>query len=457
MGEKKALKKPYWLRKIAVFTLFILLARAEAVFGGVTPAGTLFMPLLQQGGTARAIAMGLSYVSVARGTDSLLWNPAGLAGIQFADLSLHHTAGLGNLVQEQMILGVNAGWFGGLAFSFYMTDNGMFELRDAFGALTGTQNAGGYGVSMGWGRVFLPGLMAGLSLKTGRQNIANSEFNFFAADAGIIWQVNDAFCAGISYTNFGGPSGRVYMAPGLRLGASYMLNLGEGASLLAAVSTELQPGGIARVSVGAEATLSGFLRIRAGAIRSINAESAQGITGLSAGLGFRINDVVLDYACVPSGDLGITNRISLTYSFSRPAAETKTARAVVYIKKPEELKGAEFSDAMFEFDSAIINDAAAEAIRKNVEMLRKYPGVNLLIEGHTCKVGTEEYNTGLSWRRARAVREYILKVFGDIKEKRLSVIGYGAARPLTYEYDPENFESDAAKLNRRAVFSIIVR
>jgi peptidoglycan-associated lipoprotein len=75
--------------------------------------------------------------------------------------------------------------------------------------------------------------------------------------------------------------------------------------------------------------------------------------------------------------------------------------------------------------------------------LQQRPESALLIEGHTCNVGTTEYNLALGERRAAAVRNYL--VSRGIAASRLTTISYGEERP-SHDNDTEA----GRRLNRRA-------
>jgi len=97
----------------------------------------------------------------------------------------------------------------------------------------------------------------------------------------------------------------------------------------------------------------------------------------------------------------------------------------------------------FDFDKYDIRPGDAEILKKNAEILKLYPEVNVIIEGHTCDIGTEEYNMGLGERRAKAARDYLIKL--GIDPNRLSIISYGETRLI----DPKN-----KPINRRAEFKV---
>ena len=72
-------------------------------------------------------------------------------------------------------------------------------------------------------------------------------------------------------------------------------------------------------------------------------------------------------------------------------------------------------------------------------------GVVVEVAGHTDSVGSEEYNQGLSERRAESVQDYL--VSKGVKAHRLSSKGYGEMRPVasndTEEGRAENRRTEA--------------
>jgi outer membrane protein OmpA-like peptidoglycan-associated protein len=68
------------------------------------------------------------------------------------------------------------------------------------------------------------------------------------------------------------------------------------------------------------------------------------------------------------------------------------------------------------------------------------------LEGHTDSIGTDEYNQGLSERRAAAARQYLMDSFG-IPASRLSALGMGKENPVASNDD----EAGRSK-NRRVDF-----
>jgi outer membrane protein OmpA-like peptidoglycan-associated protein len=458
------------MKLLKAILLMVFLTAAQVLRAvSILPAAGLAMPLFQQDGAARAMAMGSSYVGIAQGTAALLWNPAGLGSLESAEFGLHHNSGLGDDIQEILVFGMKIGTLGGFAVSLDSSNNGLFESRDSLGNLTGTNTAESMGMSLGWGREFLPGISLGFAIKADQQTLAGVSYNALACDLGILWKISRSINFGLAYSNIGNNPDNITLASGLRAGLSYNTGITDANKLLLAVSTEIQAGGPASINIGAEDTISGVFAIRLGYVLNTTNQELSGVSGVTGGLGIKMQGITVDYACVPFGDLGISNKLSLTYAFSQPFSflpvrskntlpqETtdNATKNQEYIPKPAGLKGVVFEDVHFEFDSADLDDAAQAIILRDIKVIKDHPTIKILIEGHTSKHGGEEYNKELSWERAQAIEDFILKQ-SDVSPDRISIIGYGATRPQTYEYVPDDINSEAAKSNMRGVFNIVV-
>ena len=66
-----------------------------------------------------------------------------------------------------------------------------------------------------------------------------------------------------------------------------------------------------------------------------------------------------------------------------------------------------FEDVHFDFDRYSLRPEATRALDEAVRTLQENPDLRIEIEGHTCNIGTAEYNLALGERRATAVREYL--------------------------------------------------
>lgn len=102
----------------------------------------------------------------------------------------------------------------------------------------------------------------------------------------------------------------------------------------------------------------------------------------------------------------------------------------------------------FDFDKSDIKPEFVPVLDEAVEILKERPDTNVIIEGHTDWTGTEEYNQGLSERRAASVCNYLVEK--GISQNSLETVGYGEADPIA-----DNHTQEGRSMNRRVVFKIL--
>ena len=99
----------------------------------------------------------------------------------------------------------------------------------------------------------------------------------------------------------------------------------------------------------------------------------------------------------------------------------------------------------FATSSDIIDASYNSELAKVADFMQKYPGTQVVIEGHTDSTGRAEFNQSLSERRANSVAQALAERF-DIDPRRLSAVGYGETRPVA-----SNDTVDGRQANRRVV------
>ena len=102
---------------------------------------------------------------------------------------------------------------------------------------------------------------------------------------------------------------------------------------------------------------------------------------------------------------------------------------------------------LFDFDSDRVKRDSYPILRNLADVLKNdLIDVKLVVAGHTDSVGTDEYNMGLSKRRAQAVKEFLVSAY-QIDVNRLIVRWFGERQPFT----SNDTEAGRAK-NRRVEF-----
>jgi len=99
-------------------------------------------------------------------------------------------------------------------------------------------------------------------------------------------------------------------------------------------------------------------------------------------------------------------------------------------------------DVLFASGTADLNTGGSNNLSKLAAFLNEYPDRTALIEGHTDSIGGEDYNLGLSQRRADSVKSYLVNA--GIGSGRLSASGKGKGSPIA-----DNSSATGRQQNRR--------
>jgi len=128
---------------------------------------------------------------------------------------------------------------------------------------------------------------------------------------------------------------------------------------------------------------------------------------------------------------------------------TASSQVTIQVIRPPVLE-LTFEDVYFDFDRSSLRAEALRVLDDAVAVLNANPGRSIVIEGHTCNIGTAEYNLALGERRATSVRDYLTS--RGVPAGRLQVRSYGEERPLH-----DNSREETRRLNRRAALVVSVQ
>jgi outer membrane protein OmpA-like peptidoglycan-associated protein len=111
------------------------------------------------------------------------------------------------------------------------------------------------------------------------------------------------------------------------------------------------------------------------------------------------------------------------------------------------------ADLLFDFNKDVLKDKALEQLKQWGLFVKANQDRRVLIEGHTDSIGTDEFNQGLSERRADAVARWLIEK-GYATRQRIVIYGRGKTRPValnSFIYDlPEG-----RALNRRVQMCLL--
>lgn len=120
----------------------------------------------------------------------------------------------------------------------------------------------------------------------------------------------------------------------------------------------------------------------------------------------------------------------------RAAAEEARRRAEELAERVNELEAQQterglvltLGDVLFDFDKASLKPGGRRAVSELTSFLQEYPERNVMIEGFTDNIGSDQYNHELSQRRANAVRQALMN--NGISRSRIQTRGYGEQYPV---------------------------
>lgn len=166
----------------------------------------------------------------------------------------------------------------------------------------------------------------------------------------------------------------------------------------------------------------------------------------------------------------LNSRQEFTADDAEEDAEYGVDFILAAINKPQVIE-----NIFYDYDKATLRPESTAALDEMAQVLRDNPNVTIEMASHTDRHGSDEYNIGLSSRRARSVIDYLISV--GIQPDRLQSQGYGKSRPktitrklareypqfpegtvLTEEYIltlPPEDQDAADQINRRTEFQVL--
>jgi len=310
---------------------------AAAAFGS-SQAGTSGATFLTLGADARAAAMGGAVAAAADDATATYWNPADLAGLHYRHATFTHAASYQSTFYDFLAyaqpIEVRAGsgrerdllpdQLGTVGASFQYFNAGKIAEVDNAGAPTGGSfTPQDFAATIGWGAELARGLDAGVAVKYVSSKIEASAATG-AADFGARWRAQipgteAAYALSVGARNVGGQLKFATAYDPLPLTFVVGQAVKPFRSLTLAADVLAPRDRAPYVSLGVEwrAPMTEGLTaaLRAGYDGRARSSDVGGTTGVTLGGGLGFQRLGFDYAWTPLGDLGDTQRLSLSYRF----------------------------------------------------------------------------------------------------------------------------------------------
>ncbi len=147
-----------------------------------------------------------------------------------------------------------------------------------------------------------------------------------------------------------------------------------------------------------------------------------------------------------------TNRVPVTVTVEDGYGGTASDTITIDVTAPPPPPAREyvFEDVHFDFDRYTLRVETSRVLDEVVSAMQDDPNLRIQIDGHTCNIGTAEYNLALSERRSNSVEEYLTS--RGIGSDRLQTQSYGEERP-----QHDNTREETRRLNRRAALIVTLQ
>lgn len=301
--------------RVTGLMMAMLLVAALPVWAG--DPGSATAQFLKTGQGARPMGMGGAYAALANDVNAIYWNPGGMGEVAQPEVLLMHNANFIDITNQYLgFVYPLENKMGTVGAAVTYQDYGDFDRTTITSATTftsaGTFGASDLAIALSYGAKWQEGISYGLNLKYIRSEIESENANAFAADLGVLYRVPDQpLSFGLAIQNLGTRMKFIDRSDKLPLnikfGVAYEF---IPRTFVIALDGNKPIDNDFQVNVGAEYWLADVFALRVG-YDSMN-EAGNGMT---AGAGFRYQDMELDYAWVDGGPLDDAHRVSLDFKF----------------------------------------------------------------------------------------------------------------------------------------------
>ncbi len=280
-------------------------------------AGTAGAQFLKVAASARAVAMGSATSATSDDISSTQGNPAGLINIKDLQFTASHNQGLVDTQHQFVAVGSSFG-DSAVALSVVRMSYGSIERYTASDARDGSFNAGSLAGGLTVAKKLNDSVSVGVTAKMVQESIDGATASTFAGDVGLAMKTN-GWELGAALQHLGGGLKFVQETADLPTTArvSAARHFLDNHLMLAVEASKPRDNGVS-LHGGAEYLMGSVVSFRGGYTATPgNQAELGGLVGLSGGLGLDLGRFTLDYGVQPFGDLGLSQRVSVSAHFAR--------------------------------------------------------------------------------------------------------------------------------------------
>ena len=305
----------------------IFLSITLILFGSFTYSQNTY-DFLRLDGSARAGALGGSFVSNNDDADVIFYNPAGIKLLDGNPASFSFVKHLMDINLATLSYSTEYEDIGRFGAAIKYINYGSFDEADEFGNRTGEFSAGEFVFVVGYANQLDENFYYGANAKFIYSGIADRSSTAMAVDLGLHYALPDKnWNFGFAVLNLGGQLSTYYntkedLPIDVAIGVSKKLE-----NLPLRLSVDFHKLNQDRddfaqrfkaFTVGAEFTLSKIMKLRFGYDNERRSEfkigTTAGIAGFNAGLGVKVSDYQFDYGYSSLGSVGGLHRIGISTS-----------------------------------------------------------------------------------------------------------------------------------------------
>ncbi|MBT3266043.1 PorV/PorQ family protein [Candidatus Poribacteria bacterium] len=307
-----------WMQALSAAVVLGLLGVAATCLADPNEdVGTAAFPTLKLGVGAATVGRGGAGIALSEDAYATYWNPAGLAHTRATHLALMNNEWILDLRQNYAAFAHPLNDTTGLGVFVNYFDYGEIEGRDETGEPTGVFRPSDLAAGVGVGFAVNDDLSIGVQGKILRQEIDDASASGFAVDAGIRYDIPDTPASVAATIQHLGTSMKFdtegfSLPTTLRAGVGYRI-ADDTAAL--ALDIAMPTDDDIKVGAGISYEILDPLVLRGGYRYDFGGADHGTVAGLTGGFGLLLGGFVIDYAFVSLGDLGPSNRVSLSTAF----------------------------------------------------------------------------------------------------------------------------------------------